>query len=361
MIFVYTLVVFSVTIHRTKLTIRRLILDSLKSLHTFSFSADCRQVMTIDSVDSLISCLALIKGMPNTNEYLVLGEGSNTVFVEDYPYPVLLNRIKGIALSEDENYHYLAVGAGENWHELVSYCVGKNIGGFENLALIPGTVGASPIQNIGAYGVEVERFIDKVEFWNVAKKSIQSLPKNECEFAYRDSIFKRQVPNSRIITRVFFKLPKNNELHASYGPLAVLISPTITDIYNAVVDIRKSKLPDPSVLGNAGSFFKNPVISKKHFDILQLKNSDIVSYLIDQESVKIPAAWLIDKLGFKGRRVGNIGCHIQQPLVLVNLGQGKGADLLTLARDIRNSVQNEFDIELENEVRLMGKEGLVNL
>lgn len=361
MIFVYTLVVFSVTIHLYKLTISRLILDSLKSLHTFSFSADCRQVMTINSVDSLITCLELIKNMPNTNEYLVLGEGSNTVFVEDYPYPVLLNKIRGIALSEDVSYHYLAVGAGENWHELVTYCVEKNIGGFENLALIPGTVGASPIQNIGAYGVEIEKFIDKVEFWDVAKKSIQSLPKKECEFGYRDSIFKRQVANSRIITRVFFKLPKKNELIAGYGPLAKLISPTINDIYHAVVDVRKSKLPDPTVFGNAGSFFKNPVISKTHFDALQLKNNDIVSYLIDQDKVKIPAAWLIDKLGFKGKRIGDIACHIQQPLVLVNLGQGEGRDLLTLARDIRNSVQKEFDIELENEVRLIGNKGLVDL
>jgi UDP-N-acetylmuramate dehydrogenase len=317
--------------------------------------------MTINSVDSLISCLELITNMPNIDEYLVLGEGSNTVFVEDYPYPVLLNKIKGIALSEDASHHYIVVGAGENWHELVTHCVEKNIGGFENLALIPGTVGASPIQNIGAYGVEIEKFIDRVEFWDVASKSIKSLAKNECEFGYRDSIFKRQVPNSRIITRVFFKLPKNNELHATYGPLAKLFSPTINDIYHAVIDVRKSKLPDPNVYGNAGSFFKNPVISKNHFASLMAKHHDIVSYVVDHDKIKIPAAWLIDKLGFKGKRIGNIACHTQQPLVLVNLGQGQGSDLLSLARDIRNSVQNEFDIVLENEVRLIGKKGLVDL
>lgn len=336
-------------------------MDSLKSLHTFSFSADCRQVMTIDSVDSLISCVELMNSTPTIDEFLVLGEGSNTVFVEDYPYPVLLNKIKGIALSEDESHYYLVVGAGENWHKLVTYCVGKDIGGFENLALIPGTVGASPIQNIGAYGVEIEKFIEKVEFWDTATQSIQCLAKNKCEFGYRDSIFKRQLQNSRIITRVYFKLSKNNEQVATYGPLANLVSPTIKDIYDAVVDLRQSKLPDPQVLGNAGSFFKNPVISISHFNRLKSKYEDIVSYPVDQDKIKVPAAWLIDRLGFKGKRIGNIACHVQQPLVLVNLGQGQGIDLLALAREIRNSVKIEFDIELENEVRLIGKEGLVNL
>jgi UDP-N-acetylmuramate dehydrogenase len=336
-------------------------LDSLKSLHTFSFSADCRQVMTINSVDSLISCLEEVQRTPNVNEYLVLGEGSNTVFVEDYPYPVLLNRIKGIELNENADQYFLTVGAGENWHELVTFCVEKGIGGFENLALIPGTVGASPIQNIGAYGVEIEKFIEKVEFLDTVRGSIHCLTKQECDFAYRDSIFKRQLANTRIITRVFFTLPKRYDLVTSYGPLATLISPSIKDIYNAVVELRKSKLPDVETLGNAGSFFKNPVISKDHFGSLQLKYSDIVSYSVDHNHVKVPAAWLIDKLGFKGKRIGDIGCHINQPLVLVNLGDGQGSDLLTLAREIRNSVQSEFNIELENEVRLMGQKGAVTL
>lgn len=360
-IYVYTLVLFSVTIHTHNLTVRRLKLDSLKSLHTFSFSADCSQVKTINSVDSLICCLQELELTGKKNEYLVLGEGSNTVFVEDYPHPVILNKIKGIELSENAEHYFLSVGAGENWHGLVIFCVEKGIGGFENLALIPGTVGASPIQNIGAYGVEIEKFIDKVEFLDTATQSIHSLSKHECNFAYRDSIFKRQALNTRIITRVFFKLPKHYKLVTSYGPLARLVSPKIKDIFNAVVKLRKSKLPDVHVLGNAGSFFKNPVITKGHFEALQLKYNDIASYQVDQNHVKIPAAWLIDKLGFKGTRVGDIGCHIDQPLVLVNFGNGKGSDLLTLAREIRNSVQSEFQIALDNEVRLMGNRGLVAL
>jgi UDP-N-acetylmuramate dehydrogenase len=317
--------------------------------------------MTIDSVDSLISCIQEVQRSPKVKEYLVLGEGSNTVFVEDYPYFVLLNRIKGIELSENDDQYSLTVGAGENWHELVTYCVERGIGGFENLALIPGTVGASPIQNIGAYGVEIEKFIDKVEFLDTATLTIQTLAKHECNFAYRDSIFKRQLPNSRIITNVFFTLPKRYDFVIDYGPLSALIKPSIKDIYNAVVAVRKSKLPNVKVMGNAGSFFKNPVIDKVHFAALQNKYHDIVSYPVDQNHVKIPAAWLIDRLGFKGKRIGDIGCHVNQPLVLVNLGNGQGNELLKLAREIRDSVQSEFNIALENEVRLMGEQGLVKL
>jgi len=336
-------------------------LDSLKSLHTFALAADCSQVKTINSVDSLIRCLKAFKGDSCANNYLVLGEGSNTVFVDDYPYLVLLNRIRGIELSENTKEYYMSVGAGENWHQLVKFCVEKNIGGFENLALIPGTVGAAPIQNIGAYGVEIEQFIDKVEFLDTTTLSIHSLTKQECEFAYRDSVFKRQSLNSRIITRVFFRLPKQHQLTTNYGPLAKLLSPSISEIYKAVINIRQSKLPNVNILGNAGSFFKNPLVTKAHFSSLQNKYSDMVSYPADKEHVKVPAAWLIDKLGFKGKQIGDIACHINQPLVLVNLGKGKGSDLLALAREIRNSVQKEFDITLENEVRLMGNQGLIAL
>lgn len=336
-------------------------MDSLKSLHTFSFAAYCHQAITINSVDSLIRRIKEIQQHPEINHYLMLGEGSNTVFVDDYPNFVLLNKIKGIQVDETDESYLLTVGAGENWHDLVSYCIEHGMGGFENLALIPGTVGASPIQNIGAYGVEVEQFIEKVEFLETSTSTIKTLLKHECEFGYRDSIFKRQATNSRIITRVFYKLPKHYELVTHYGPLVNLVSPSIKDIYNMVVYVRKSKLPDVKQLGNAGSFYKNPIISKQHFTELQVKYSDIVCFPVNVEYVKVPAAWLIDKLGFKGKSIGQIGCHVNQPLVLVNLGEGEAQDLLTLAREIKDTVFNVFNIQLENEVRLIGKEGLVSL
>lgn len=336
-------------------------MDSLKYLHTFSLQAHCLAIKTIDSVDSLILAIDEITNSKKNTEYLVLGEGSNTVFVEDYPYMIICNKIKGIKLSESESDYQLEVGAGENWHELVSFCMQNDVGGFENLALIPGTVGASPIQNIGAYGVEIERFIEKVEFLDTTTLRLKSFSKQECKFAYRESVFKRQKLNHRIITRVFFRLPKRYTLVTSYGPLSHLSSPSPKRIFEEVVSIRQSKLPDPQKLGNAGSFFKNPVISTSHFIELSKIYPTMPSYEVNAQEVKIPAAWLIDTLGFKGKKVGNIACHINQPLVLVNLGDGKGSELLTLAREIRDAVKNTFNIELENEVRLMGKKGRVIL
>jgi UDP-N-acetylmuramate dehydrogenase len=235
------------------------------------------------------------------------------------------------------------------------------MGGFENLALIPGTVGASPIQNIGAYGVEIEKFIKSVEFLDTTSMCIDSMTNSQCQFGYRDSVFKQQSLNQRIITHVTFQLPKQYKLETSYGPLAELDSPNSRDIFNKVVAIRQSKLPDPLVLGNAGSFFKNPVISNTQFQHIQATYPNAPSYRLNDAELKVPAAWLIDTLGFKGKQVGNIRCHSKQPLVLVNTGGGTGADLLALARNIRNAVQDNFAILLDNEVRLMGKQGLIKL
>lgn len=318
--------------------------------------------MTAESVNSLKDAVDAL----GDKSFLVMGEGSNTVFVDDYSSAILLNKIKGIECSEDHQAHYLCVGAGENWHQLVVFCMANNIGGFENLALIPGTVGASPIQNIGAYGVEIEKFIEKVEFLDTRTGELAYFTHNKCEFAYRDSVFKRQALNARIITRVFFTLPKQYLLETSYGPLAGLheiAEPTAKDVYETVIAVRQSKLPNPDELGNAGSFFKNPVISKEHFDKISATNAESVipHFEAGEAQVKVPAAWLIDQLGFKGKRYGDIGCHVNQPLVLVNYGQGKGSDLLRLARDIKQSVQAHFDITLENEVRLVGKGGLIVL
>lgn len=332
-------------------------LQSLQHLHTFSLPAFCNNIQTANSVDSLIELLQEYAIQP----YLVMGEGSNTIFLADFSSTVIVNRIKGVVHRQDNTNHYLQVGAGENWHELVEFCMQQNIGGFENLALIPGSVGAAPIQNIGAYGVEIERFIDSVEFVDTTDFSLQSLPNKACEFAYRDSVFKRQPTNSRIIVQVNFVLPKVYQLETSYGPLAKLTQATARQVCDEVIAIRRSKLPDPKKQGNAGSFFKNPVISNAQFKSLQAQVPAIPYYDAGDKHKKIPAAWLIDQLGFKGKQVGNIACHVHQPLVLVNLGNGTGNDLLALARNIVQKVEAEFGIHLENEVRLIGQEGLITL
>ena len=339
-------------------------LQSLQHLHTFALKASCNMVSTVDSVDSLIE---LLKQLGN-NPFLILGEGSNTIFIEDYPATVIVNKIKGIKHTSDDSFDYLYVGAGENWHHLVEFCIQNGIGGFENLALIPGTVGAAPIQNIGAYGVEVKQFIERVDFINTSDMSCNFLLNSQCEFAYRDSTFKRQKLNQRIITHVHFVLPKRYTLETSYGPLNDMQQPTAKQIFEQVIKIRQAKLPNVAKLGNAGSFFKNPVISKELFIQLQDKFPNMPFYNVldthsqrQAEQVKVPAAWLIDQLGFKGTQLGQIGCHVTQPLVLVNLGKGEGTDLLLLARKIRDSVQQTFGITLENEVRLMGKQGLITL
>ncbi len=352
---------FSVTIYSHILDLYDLTdgkhLHTLQHLHTFGLRAQCANVYTASSVEQLQEITQFLAHKP----YLVLGEGSNTVFVQDYPYSIVRNTIRGVVHTEDEQNHYLSVGAGENWHALVIYCMQKGIGGFENLALIPGTVGAAPIQNIGAYGVEINRFISSVDFINTQTNTLQSIQGKDCKFAYRDSLFKRQTLNSRIITHVHFRLPKQYELVLNYGPLHALGDCKAIDVFNAVIKVREEKLPSVKQFGNAGSFFKNPVISFAHFQSLSEQYQDMPSYIVSETERKVPAAWLIDHLGFKGKVLGDISCHSKQPLVLVNLGDGKGQDLLQLARNIKSRVYEVFGIELENEVRLIGKQGLIIL
>jgi len=331
-------------------------LHSISSLHTFELEAFARQIMTIESLDSLFAAIPKIAD----GSYILLGEGSNTIFIEDFDGLVVLNALKGIHITEDESFFHLNVASGENWHDLVCLCMEKGIYGFENLALIPGTVGACPIQNIGAYGVEIESFIHSVEFLDISTKMMGYFNRKECEFAYRESRFKREA-GKRIITSVNFAIPKKNHLVTSYGPLAQLHQPTAQSIFDKVLEIRAQKLPDPKVLGNAGSFFKNPTIERKTFENIQQQYPEVPHFSAPEGKVKIPAAWLIDKLGFKGKREGNIACHEHQPLVLVNLGDGSAEDLLNLARDIQHKVFIAFAIKLENEVQLIAKHGRVDL
>lgn len=330
---------------------------SLAPLHSFGFPSFSQAFLSVALPVDLQVQLADLE----ISQIYFLGEGSNTVFIENYEGTVIKPAFMGIGLEQTDTHYLLKVGAGENWHQLVLWCMSHQIFGLENLALIPGSVGAAPIQNIGAYGVEIEQFIDHVEYYDLNEKSHKSMSLEECEFGYRDSVFKQHLTGQAVITSVTLTIAKSWNAVTHYGELKQLSAPSALDIFNKVVAVRQSKLPDPSKIGNAGSFFKNPMVSKDFFDQLQQSCRTIPSYLVDAETVKVPAAWLIDQLGFKGKKIGGIGCHPNHALVLTNDGTGTGEQLLLLARDIKEAVLSEFSITLENEVRLIGKNGPIAL
>ncbi len=332
-------------------------MQSLSTFHTFGFNASCNKIITVSSQDELVGWLPKLKHQ----QFLFIGEGSNTVFVENFDGLVVVNKLKGINKFEDETFYHLNVASGENWHDLVTYCLAQGMYGMENLALIPGTVGAAPIQNIGAYGIEVNAFIHSVEFIDLDSGFAGYFNNKECEFAYRDSVFKKARIGKRLITSVNFAIPKDYAPVVSYSPLDKIESPTPQKIFDEVIRIRQQKLPDPNTIGNAGSFFKNPKIPLSHFINLQSDYEDIPGYSVDEKTVKVPAAWLIDKLGFKGYRYGDIGCHESQPLVFVNYGKGHGEELLVLAKTIKLKIIEKFSIALENEVQVVGQYGRINL
>ena len=336
---------------------RAFILPSLQSLHTFGLNAQALDVQYLNNIDDLSN----LKEMMLSHQCMILGEGSNTVFIEDFDGSVLVNKLKGIDVKENDSEYLIEVASGESWHEFVLFCHDRQMYSFENLALIPGTVGASPIQNIGAYGVEVKDFIVFVEYFDFASGAIKKLFKDECQFGYRDSIFKSGNLPPFFITKVGFKVIKNAKLVNTYSPLDKIKSLSPSKILETVMETRQAKLPDPKDLGNAGSFFKNPVISKRHYQAILEHDAACPSYPVDTESVKLPAAYLIDKLGFKGAKLGGIACHERQPLVLVNLQNGSGKELIELAQNICQKVWERFSIKLENEVRLIGKQGLISL
>jgi UDP-N-acetylmuramate dehydrogenase len=330
---------------------------SLAPHHSFGLPSFAHAFLTVNVP---IDLQTLLGGLGNAAFY-ILGEGSNTVFLENYQGTVVKPTFMGIELEHSDTHYLLKVGAGENWHQLVLWCMQQQIYGLENLALIPGTVGATPIQNIGAYGVEVEQFILQVEYYDVGDQSHKSLDSKGCEFAYRDSVFKKRLADQVVITGVTFAIPKKWQAVVQYGELKELSDPSAMDIFNKVVEVRQAKLPDPAKIGNAGSFFKNPVIDFKHYTLLQQTWPCMPNYPVNSNKVKVPAAWLVDQLGFKGKTIGGIGCHPKQALVLTNDGSGTGVQLLKLARAIRAAVLSEFSIVLENEVRLIGKSGPVIL
>lgn len=290
----------------------------------------------------------------------LLGGGSNVLFTGDVPQWVLQNKIKGIELiRESEEHVWIRVGAGEIWHRFVLYCVSHNYGGVENLSLIPGTVGASPIQNIGAYGAEIKDVLDEVRFRNLETKQFETFNNADCAFGYRDSIFKRSLKGKVIITSVVFKLNKIPVFNTSYGniqqelELMGITEPSVKSISDAVIRIRTSKLPDPKEIGNAGSFFKNPEVANVLYHQLKELYPGIPGYKVSETETKIPAGWLIEQCGWKGFREQDYGVHKNQALVLVNYGAADGAAIADLSLKIMASVKEQFGIELEREVQIM--------
>lgn len=330
---------------------------SLQEYNTFGINAMAKSLVKIKSVEALQAVIRTTDA-----PYFVLGGGSNLLLTQDVSPIVIKNEIKGKAIVRDfKNCVYVAVGAGENWHQFVLWCLSKNLGGVENLSLIPGTVGASPIQNIGAYGVELKDVFHKLEAVNLKTGALEIFRKKDCLFGYRDSIFKRKLKGKYCITKVYFKLSKApaHRLKMAYGAIQNTLkekqikTPTIGDISAAVIAIRSRKLPDPQVLGNSGSFFKNPEISKRQFRVLQEKFPKIVFYELPNNKVKVPAGWLIEQCGWKGKRVGNTGAHAQQALVLVNYGGATGEEVKNLAYKIIDSVESKFGIKLHPEVNIL--------
>lgn len=292
---------------------------------------------------------------------VVLGGGSNILFTGNQRRVFLKMEIDGIRIvEEDEDTAVVEVGAGIIWHQLVLWCVEQGLGGIENLSLIPGTVGAAPIQNIGAYGVELESVFDSLDAYEIKSGERREFSKMECQFGYRDSTFKRKQKGKYVVTRVRIKLTKRAHVfHTSYGAIEETLSemavsaPTLEAISKAVIHIRQSKLPDPAEIGNAGSFFKNPVVEKPLVEALMELYPAMPHFAVDDQSSKIPAAWLIDQCGWKGKRKENIGVHRRQPLVLVNYGGGSGKEILRLAKDIQRSVSKTFGVDLEREVNVL--------
>jgi len=327
----------------------------LQDRNTFGFDASAELAYEINAVEQIPAVIAEIthQKMP----WRVLGGGSNVILPKVLPGATLLMNITGQEIiSSDENSTLIAVGAGVNWHEFVAWTLENNLPGLENLALIPGTVGAAPIQNIGAYGAEIGEYIDLVEAFDTNSQAFVTLPNDACQFAYRDSFFKKN-PNRFIVTKVVFKIPKQWQARIHYTDLAKQFednpTPSPEEIFLAVCRIRTHKLPDPKVIGNAGSFFQNPIVPNEQYETLLIKYPNLVSYPDAVGKRKLAAGWLIDQCGFKGQRMGNVGVYENQALVLVNHGNGTAQDILGLAKCIQDKVKKEFGVSLEIEPNIL--------
>ena len=330
---------------------------SLKNYNTFGIDARSAYFTEIFSENDLEDLF--VNSVFKENKRIVLGGGSNILFSGDFKGLVIRNNLSGIGLSDFDNERIeLAAGAGVIWNDLVKYTIKKNLGGIENLSLIPGTVGAAPMQNIGAYGQEVRNVFHKLEGYFIPEGKKKIFKFEECKFGYRDSIFKRDLKDKFIITKVSLLLNKNPEVDVSYGSVKNEIDKlgkkdiTIKDVSEIICKIRKEKLPDPSVIGNAGSFFKNPVITFDELEKIKREYRDVVYFPADDNKVKVAAGWLIEKCGWKGKRIGETGTHQNQSLVLVNYGKATGAEILSVAENIKNSVKEKFGVALHEEVNI---------
>ncbi len=346
---------------------------SLKPYNTFGIDAIASDFFSATSIDELREVLSKNK------DVFILSGGSNILLINNINKLTLLVALKGVSVIKETKKHvYVKANAGENWHEFVLWCIENNFGGLENLSLIPGNVGTSPMQNIGAYGVEIKDTFHKLEAIGIATGKLHSFSNSDCDFGYRNSVFKNELKGKYIITSVVFKLTKEkHKLNYSYGAIQselekrAIDKPTIKDISDVVIDIRNSKLPNPKEIGNSGSFFKNPVISKEAFQKLQEKHPNIPFYEVKvskdsssmssraksrgktTNSFKVPAGWLIEQCGFKGKRFGDAGVHKNQALVLVNYGNATGKEIYNLAQKIQQTVKNTFDISLDIEVNVI--------
>ena len=329
---------------------------SLQPFNTFGIEAYAERFVEVDRVEQLQEILRQHKDL------FILSGGSNILLTKNIERPVVKIGLRGreIVGSKDDDHVLVKVQAGENWHELVLWCISEGLGGLENLSLIPGQVGTSPMQNIGAYGVEIKDVFHELEAMEIGSGTRVKFSAEDCRFGYRDSIFKNELKGKFVIINVTFALTsKNHKIATDYGAIRSELSkrgiekPGIRDISDVVIAIRQSKLPDPKELGNSGSFFKNPVIGRKHFEKLLEKHPQMPYYIVDPENVKVPAGWLVEQSGFKGKRFGDAGVHAKQALVLVNYGHATGLEILDLARRIQDEVFRLFDIHLEMEVNII--------
>ncbi|MBI9061979.1 MAG: UDP-N-acetylmuramate dehydrogenase [Marinilabiliaceae bacterium] len=329
---------------------------SLKTFNTFGIDVKAAQLTICSNKEDLVDYLSDIKKLPKP--LLILGGGSNILFTKNFEGTIIYPRIKGMeVIKEDEASIWLKVGAGEEWDDLVDYCVRNDWYGLENLSYIPGNVGASPVQNIGAYGVEAQDCIEIVNGVMLENAGSFTFTKDQCQFGYRQSIFKKELKAKTVITSVIFKLSKQPAFTLNYGHIKEAIEATgditLKNIRNTIIDIRKSKLPEPEEMGNAGSFFKNPVIDQEVFKHLLEDHPNAPHYPVDADHVKVPAGWLIETAGWKGKTLGPAGVHHQQALVLVNHGEASGLDILKLANRIIVDIRAQFDITLEPEVNVI--------
>ena len=330
---------------------------SLKKYYTFGIEAKAKEFVAVHSVEELKTILIENSSKPK----FILGGGSNMLLTQDIDALVIHLDLKGKKIiKEDADFAFVESQAGENWHEFVLWSIDQNLGGLENMSLIPGNVGTTPVQNIGAYGTEIKDTFVSCEAMKIETQEMKTFSKDDCQFGYRESVFKHEVKNQYIITSVVFKLTKrHHKINTSYGDITKelekqhVITPTLKDVSNAVISIRQSKLPDPKELGNSGSFFKNPIILKSEYDKIHALHPEMPHYVISETQVKVPAGWLIERAGFKGKRFGDAGIHKNQALVLVNYGNATGQEILNVSKDIQATVLKEFGIAIEAEVNVI--------